>query len=135
MPPFWLAVPEIPGWAAGSSEAWSSNGSGDGNSNSNSNSNSGEAGARRLQPAHLLQVSVQTETAHRQRADQARVAVAAAQLGPVFVVHAVPAVDQGRDGQHGGPAGLDLAHFALRPGPQGRVDGPRCAEQPAEPPS
>src|SRR3546814_10519555 len=73
MPPFWLAVPEIPGWAAGSSEAWSSNGSGDGNSNSNSNSNSGEAGARRLQPAHLLQVAVQTETANRQRADQDRV--------------------------------------------------------------
>src|SRR3546814_12597873 len=81
MPPFWLAVPEIPGWAAGSSEAWSSNGSGDGNSNSNSNSTSGEAGARRLQPEHLLQVAVQTETAHRQRADQARVDGADATAG------------------------------------------------------
>src|SRR3546814_11311603 len=105
MPPFWLAVPEIPGWAAGSSEAWSSNGSGDGNSNSNSNSNSGEAGARRLQPAHLLQVAVQTATANRQRADQDRVDGAAAQFGHVFEVHAVPAGAQGRHGQHGGPAG------------------------------
>src|SRR3546814_8179139 len=70
MPPFWLAVPEIPGWAAGSSEAWSSNGSGDGNSNSNSNSNSGEAGARRIQPAHLLQVAGQTETAKRPRSEE-----------------------------------------------------------------
>src|SRR3546814_18287546 len=55
------------GWAAGSLEAWSSSGSGDGNSD--------EAGARRLQPAHLLQVAVQTETANRQRADQDRVEI------------------------------------------------------------
>src|SRR3546814_18068686 len=96
MPPFWLAVPEIPGWAAGSSEAWSSNGSGDGNSTSNSNSNSGEAGARRLQPAHPPQVAVQAETANLQPPDHERVAVAAAQFGPVFEVHPVPPAAQER---------------------------------------
>src|SRR3546814_8533634 len=123
MPPFWLAVPEIPGWAAsedatgqqtfadpeggachvrrppglqaygwaaGSLEAWSSSGSGDGNS--------GEAGARRLQPAHLLQVAVQTEKANRQRPDQARVDVAAAQFGHGFEVNAVTAGDKGPPG-------------------------------------
>src|SRR3546814_19834617 len=50
------------GWAAGSLEAWSSSGSGDGHSD--------EAGARRLQPAHLLQVQVQTETDNRTHPDQ-----------------------------------------------------------------
>src|SRR3546814_15152028 len=90
MPPFWLAVPEIPGWAAGSSEAWSSNGSADGNSNSNSNSNSGEAGARPLQPAHPLQVAVQTDNANPQRADQDRLAIATAQFGHSCVFHALP---------------------------------------------
>src|SRR3546814_20125331 len=65
-----------------------------------------------LQPAHPFQVAVQTETANRQRADPDRVAVAAAQFGHVFEVHAVPAGNQGRHGQPRRPPGPALYHSA-----------------------